>query len=379
MLSVAEPVLGDDERAALAEVIDSGWITMGARVEAFEAAFASLHGMDHAVAVSSATAGLHLALVAAGIGPGDEVLVPSLTFVATVNAVLYVGARPVFVDIEDAGTPLMSIRDAARKVTDRTRAAILVHYAGYLADGPAWRAFADAHGLAIVEDAAHAAGAPGVGRIGEATVFSFYGNKNMTTAEGGMVVSQSEAVLERVRKLRAHGMTTGTFERHGGSVYGYDVTMLGFNYRMDELRAALGLVQLEKLEGWNDRRGLLTRAYRRKLRAVVPEISVPFAEIDVGAFHIMPVLVPRGVDKKKLAAEMRDCGVQTSVHYPPVHSFTFYGQLFPDVQLPVTEDFAARELTLPLHPRLDEGDVDTVVDALARCLAQQQEVADERI
>ena len=182
MLLVSEPILGAEEKAALAAVIDSGWVTMGDRVQEFEQTFARLHQAEEFVAVSSCTAALHLILHALGIGPGDEVLVPSLTFVATANSVLYVGARPVFVDIESPEVPLMSLDDAEAKCTARTKAVILVHFGGYLAERDAWQAFARRKGLLLIEDAAHAPGLPAVGTLGEAAAFSFYGNKNMTTA-----------------------------------------------------------------------------------------------------------------------------------------------------------------------------------------------------
>ncbi len=188
MLLVAEPSLGEDEKAALADVIDSGWITMGSRVKAFEREFAEQHRSADAVAVGSCTAGLHLALDALGIGAGDEVLVPALTFVATSNSVLYTGATPVFVDIESFDVPIMSLEDAAAKCTAKTRAVIIMHYAGYIADRDAWRAFADSRGLFLIEDSAHAVGADRTPVYGDAAVFSFYGNKNMTTAEGGMIL-----------------------------------------------------------------------------------------------------------------------------------------------------------------------------------------------
>jgi dTDP-4-amino-4,6-dideoxygalactose transaminase len=229
MLLVAEPSLGEDEKAALVEVVDSGWITMGDRVRAFERAFADEHHATDAVAVSSCTAGLHLAMQALEIGPGDEVLVPSLTFVATVNSVLYAGATPVFVDVESLDVPLMSCADAAAKCTARTKAVIVMHYAGYLADGDVWRDFAGARGLHLIEDAAHAAGLDRPSVFGDAAVFSFFGNKNMTTAEGGMVIARDQDVLDTVKQMRSHGMTSGTLQRLSGRTLTYDVTMLGYN------------------------------------------------------------------------------------------------------------------------------------------------------
>ena len=254
MLLVSKPVLGAEEKAALAEVIDSGWITMGDRVKEFEQAFARMHEAEDSIAVGSCTAALHLILQALGIGPGDEVLVPSLTFVATANSVLYVGAKPVFVDIESAQVPLMSLEEAEAKCTAKTKAVILVHFSGYLADRDAWQAFAQRKGLLLIEDAAHAPGHPAVGTYGEAAAFSFYGNKNMTTAEGGAVIARDPALRETIRRMRAHGMTSDTRQRLTARQPTYDVTMLGFNYRIDELRAALGLVQLKRLPEWNKTR-----------------------------------------------------------------------------------------------------------------------------
>ncbi|MGF7174871.1 DegT/DnrJ/EryC1/StrS family aminotransferase [Azospirillum doebereinerae] len=379
MLLVSEPILGDEEKAALAAVVDDGWITMGDRVRRLEQAFAQAHGQPDAVAVSSCTAGLHLALAALGLGPGDEVLVPSMTFVATANSVLHVGATPVFVDIEGLDLPLMSLSDAAAKRTGRTRAVILVHYAGYLPDRERWRAFAQAHGLILIEDAAHAAGVTGAGAIGDAAVFSFYGNKNMTTAEGGMVTARDPATLERIRLLRAHGMTSGTQQRLTGHASGYDVTALGFNYRMDEFRAAIGLVQLARLPAWNAKRQALAARYHRSLERGGLErggsgIVLPFPEPRPSANHIMPVLLPADADRTRVMQALRARDIQTSVHYAPVHRFTLYRERCPGVSLPLTEEFARRTLSLPLHPRMDDGDVDAVTRALAQALVQARPV-----
>jgi dTDP-4-amino-4,6-dideoxygalactose transaminase len=370
MLLVAEPSLGEDEKAALAEVVDSGWITMGDRVRAFERAFADQHHSADAVAVSSCTAGLHLAMQALEIGPGDEVLVPSLTFVATVNSVLYAGATPVFVDIESLDVPLMSYADACAKCNPRTKAVVVMHYAGYLVDGDVWRGFARACGLHLIEDAAHAAGLDRPSVFGDAAVFSFFGNKNMTTAEGGMVITRDQDVLDRVKQMRSHGMTSGTLQRLSGRALTYDVTMLGYNYRMDELRAAVGLAQLRNLRRWNEKRERLTGAYRRRLRMQCPDVSVPFSMPRASSYHILPIILPEGADRPVVAERMRRAGIQTSVHYPPIHRFSWYQSRFPSVRLPKTEEFCRRELTLPLHPKLEERDVETVVGALAEALSR---------
>ena len=369
MLLVAEPSLGEEEKTALVEVIESGWITMGSRVRAFERAFADCHQVEDAVAVGSCTAGLHLALAAIGVGPGDEVLVPALTFVATANAVVYTGAAPVFVDIESLDVPHMSCADAAQKLTPRTKAVVIVHYGGYVADRELWRAFADAHGLFLIEDSAHAVGAARARIFGDLAVFSFFGNKNMTTAEGGMVVALDPDILARVRQGRGHGMTTGTMERLFGGMITYDVTMLGFNYRMDELRAAIGLVQLARVDAWNERRKALTSTYRTLLEEHCPEVRVPFASARPSTHHIMPVILPKDRDRQLVADSLRARGVQSTNHYPPVHWFSWYRQSLPAAHLPLTEEFAMRELTLPLHPKLAADQVEYVARTLADALA----------
>jgi dTDP-4-amino-4,6-dideoxygalactose transaminase len=368
MLLVSAPVLGIPEKAALSKVIDSGWLTMGERVRAFEEAFAAMHEAEDCVAVSSCTAALHLILHALGIGPGDEVLVPALTFVATANAVLYVGATPVFVDIESSDVPLMSITEAEARCTSRTKAVILVHFAGYLANPEQWQRFARERGLHIVEDAAHAPGLKEVGRFGAAAAFSFYGNKNMTTAEGGAVIARNPDLRERIRQARGHGMTTGTHQRLNSRTPQYDVTMLGFNYRMDEMRATIGLVQLQNLQEWNEIRSILVVLYRRLMAKHCPAVRIPFSEPRRSAYHIMPILLPRYVVRQDVIDELRAQGIQTTIHYPPVHQMTLYRELFPGTYLPQTEDFAQRELTIPLHPQITSPVVEAVVAALAAAL-----------
>jgi len=373
MLLVAEPILGEEEAAALSDVIRSGWITMGERVRSFEQAFAAAHDLPDAVAVSSCTAALHLILAALEIGPGDEVLVPSLTFVATVNSVLYTGATPVFVDIESLETPFLSLADAAAKTTARTKAVIVMHFGGNLVDREGWQKFARDRNLLLIEDAAHATGARAVGTLGDAAAFSFYGNKNMTTAEGGAVTARDPDVLHKVRQMRGHGMTTGTFQRHTSRTSTYDVTMLGYNYRMDELRAAAGLVQLKYLAQWNAKRRALTQEYMDTLAERCPTVVVPFARkrgsnSGASSHHIMPVVLPDGADRQAVVDALRDEEIQTTIHYPPAHLFTFYRKHFPLVELPLTEKFSRRELTLPLHPRMEMEDVRSVCSALERAL-----------
>ena len=366
MISLSTPILGAEEKHALCDVIDSGWLTMGDRVAAFEKAFAKLHGAADAVAVNSCTAALHLSLKVLGIGPGDEVLVPSLTFVATANVVLYVGATPVFVDIDAIDIPHISIADAKSKLTGRTRAVIVMHYGGYLVDLKAWRAFADDNDLLLIEDAAHAPAVGAVGRFSDAASFSFFSNKNMTSAEGGMVLSPDPSVLKRLRHLRSHGMSSDTLTRHRGHAFSYDVAMLGYNYRMDELRAAIGLVQLSHLKSWNQKRHQLSNYYRKILSSQTPEVIVPFNEIHETSAHLLPILLPEATNRTEVIDYLRDAGIQSSIHYPPIHHFSYYKEQYPSITLPKTEEFCSRELSLPLHPSLTETDVFKVVNFLKK-------------
>lgn len=368
LIELGAPVLGDAERQALVEVIDDGWLTMGDRVRRFEQSFAEMHEVDDAVAVSSATAALQLSLAAFDVGPGAEVLVPSMSFVATAATVVHAGATPVFVDIEAPDRPHMSLADARRRITADTRAIVLMHYGGYWVDVPAWRELADEHGLLLFEDAAHAAGLAGVvGTVSDAASFSFFTNKNMTTAEGGMLLVRDEGRRARARLMRAHGMTTSTVERTRGHS-GYDVVECGFNFRMDELRASIGLVQIPQLPGWNKIRCELIELYRSALGRELPQVVVPFDPDHLTAGHLMPVVLPEGCDRDAVRVAMRASGVQTSNHYPPIHRLDYYRRTTGATSLPHTESFGARELTLPLHPALQPDDTDRVVAALRAAL-----------
>ncbi|WP_218616140.1 DegT/DnrJ/EryC1/StrS family aminotransferase [Pseudonocardia abyssalis] len=369
LIELGAPILGEPEKRALAEVIDSGWLAMGPRVRRFEEDFARVQQVEDAVAVNSATAGLSLMLAAFDVGAGDEVLVPSMTFVATAATVVHAGATPVFVDLEGPDRPHMSLDDARAKITPSTRAIVVMHYGGYLMDLPAWRALADEHGVLLLEDAAHVAGMAGeIGGLSDAAAFSFFANKNMTTAEGGMVIARDPDRLARIRLLRAHGMTASTLDRDRGRAVGYDVVEFGHNFRMDELRAAVGIVQLERLPGWNATRRELTATYRATLADALPTVTVPFDAGHTSTAHILPVLLPAGSDRTAVMAALRAARVQSSMHYPPVHRFSRYVDAFGATELPHTDAFADRELTLPLHPRLSPADVERVVASLREAL-----------
>jgi dTDP-4-amino-4,6-dideoxygalactose transaminase len=371
--------MGVEEIEAVTRVLESRWLTLGAVTQEFEEQFAIATGAKHAVAVTNATAALHLSCVVAGLGPGDEVIVPSLTFVATANAVRYVGATPVFADITGENDLNISPESILKNLSDRTKAIIIVHYAGYACDMNEIMRIATDHKLIIIEDTAHAAGAylnkKSLGTFGQTGCFSFFSNKNMTTGEGGMIITQNDAIAERLRSLRSHGMTSMTWDRHKGHAWSYDVTDVGYNYRIDEIRAALGLVQLKKLSRNNSRRQALTETYREALVEVASEVGMPFLSArGQSAYHILPVLLPNGTDRLKFMDEMKAQGVQTSIHYPPIHTFQSFqagGSSYQD--LTMTEEIASREVTLPLYPTMTDDDVLQVVRAVAGAMRKAKE------
>lgn len=372
LVPLADIDLGAEEEAAVLAVLRRRWLTMGSETAAFEAGFAALTGTAHALAVTNCTAALHLAGMVLGWEPGDEVIVPSLTFVATANAVRYTGATPIFADIRSEDDLSLSPDDVAARITPRTRAIVVVHYGGYAADMPALLALAARHGLDVVEDVAHAPGGSLDGRAlgtwGRIGCFSFFSNKNMTTGEGGMLTTDDDALAERLRLLRSHGMTTLTWDRHRGHAFSYDVVAPGYNYRLDEMRAAIGRVQLAKLPGNNERRAHLDAAYRAQLSAAAPELGLPYGHArGVPAHHLRPVLLPAGIDRTRFMTEMKARGIQTSIHYPPIHLFSLYRRANGPA-LPLTEAVAAREVTLPLYPGMSSGDVEMVVAAAAESL-----------
>ncbi len=366
---------GLEEETAALDVLRSRWLTMGAVTQELERAFADFTGAKHALAVSNGTQALHLAYQALGIGPGDEVVVPSLTFVATANAALYTNAEVRFADIVGAADLNVSPQDIERQITPATKAIAVVHYGGYPCRMPEIMDIARRHRLAVVEDAAHAPGAcldgRALGTWGDAGCFSFFSNKNLATGEGGMLVTNRDDIAEKARVLRSHGMTTLTWDRHQGHAHTYDVTALGYNYRIDEIRSALGLVQLRKLPKSNARRMDLTHRYWKGLEAACfCGIEVPFRESrGECSYHILPILLPKDAERQVFIDSMRRAGVQTSIHYPPIHHFTYYRQRYPDVSLPMTEQVASREVTLPLYPTMLDEDIDYVLEAVSAALA----------
>jgi dTDP-4-amino-4,6-dideoxygalactose transaminase len=370
---LADVLVDDELRSVVDEVVDSGWWSMGPKVEEFEAAFAEFTGMKHALAVANGTAALHLALLAAGCAPGDEVILPSLNFVAAANAIEHTGATPVFCDISGPDDLNLDPADLEAALTPSTKAVLLLHYGGYPCDVAAVRALAEERGLIVLEDAAHAPGASWHGKpcgsLGSVGCFSFFSNKNLPVGEGGMIVTDDDELAQSLRLLRSHGMTTLTWERHRGHAASYDVVARGFNYRLDEMRAAIGLHQLRRLPDENARRHDLTERYRERLHGM-SGISIPFGKLDKGnisSHHLAVALLPEG-HRDDVRAALADKRIQTSVHYPPIHLFSYYAELGARRPLPRTEAVAERVVTLPLYGHMTDEQSDLVVDALLEAL-----------
>jgi dTDP-4-amino-4,6-dideoxygalactose transaminase len=360
---------------AVADTLRSGWLTLGPRTAAFEEAFAAHLGARHAIAVSSCTAALHLAYLAAGVGPGDEVIVPSFTFAATASAALYCGATPVFAEIASREDPSLDPADVLRRITPRTKAVCVVHFAGYPAAADRLRELCEESGIALIEDVAHAPsatlGTRKLGTWGLAGAFSFFSNKILSVGEGGLLCTDSDEVADFARSRRSHAMTSGTWDRHRGNTDTYDVVGLGFNYRLDEPRAALLLSRLERLEADIARRRELTLRYRGLL-GQVEGILVPFEDADVpgSSCYVMPVMLEEDGRQAEVGRRLRERGIQTSIFYPAIHRFTAYRERFPDVSLPITELASRTELTLPFYPHMTHADQDRVVTALAEAVAR---------
>jgi len=365
-------ILVDEEiEQAVAATVRSGWWSMGPRVKEFEEEFARLCDAKAALAVANGTAALHLALLAVGCAPGDEVIVPSLNFVAAANTILHVGATPVFCDIEGTHNLNLDVSDVAAAITPATRAVVVLHYGGHPCRIDAILELAAQHGIAVIEDAAHAPGARWKGRacgtFGDVGCFSFFSNKNVPVGEGGMVVTNDEALAERIRLLRSHGMTSLTWDRHRGHAHSYDVVAHGFNYRLDEIRAAIGLVQLRRLAEHNAARAHLVARYREALDGVAG-IEMPFPPDDISepANHLAVIVLPERCSRNAFQAALAEDGIQTSVHYPPIHGFSAYRASGTRRPLPVTEMVASRLVSLPLYPHMSVGDASMVAGAAVR-------------
>jgi dTDP-4-amino-4,6-dideoxygalactose transaminase len=357
------------ELEAVSKVVRSRWLTMGEETEKFERKFARFLGTKHAFALSSGTAALHVALRALGVGAGDEVILPSLTFVAAGNAVLAVGARPVFADIKSEEDLNVDPESVASRIGGRTKAVIVVHYGGFPCDMEGIMRLARREKVRVIEDAAHAPGASlngrMIGTIGDAGCFSFFSNKNMTTGEGGMVVTSTDRLAKEIRLLRSHGMTTLTWDRHKGHAWSYDVVRPGLNYRSGEIQSAMGIVQLGKLKRNNRRRRKIAMLYRKRLSGTAG-VAIPFSTPSgEPSYHLFTVLLDEGISREAFMEGMKKRGVQTSIHYPPVHGFTCYRKLRGKrkARLPNTEKVTSRVVSLPLSPVMREEDVEYVCAA----------------
>ncbi|MGH2961625.1 MAG: DegT/DnrJ/EryC1/StrS family aminotransferase [Solirubrobacterales bacterium] len=366
--------LSDEEVESALEAVRSEWLTMGPRTQALEAAFAEYTGSEHVVAVSSGTAALHLACLAAGVGPDDEVIVPAMTFVATAHAPRNCGATAVLCDSVGTLDPALDPAAVEALINDRTRAVIAVHLCGYPAAIEELRAICERRGVALIEDCAQAAGArygPGASRVGKEAIagcFSFFSKTQLGVGEGGAVTAQDADVADRVRSLRSHAMTTVTWDRHRGHAETYDVTDLGFNYRIDELRAALAHARLEALDGGLARLREVAEGYRRRL-ADVDGIELPFAAeaVEWSGHFAFPVLLADLQTRDAVRERLHEEGVQTTF-YPALTQLAEYRDAAPDGAARA-EQFADRHCALPLSPSLADEELDIVAGALADSLA----------
>lgn len=371
-LPFSRPSMGNEELSAVEEALRSGWITTGPKNQQLEQAFCQLTGNRHAIAVSSATAGMHVTLMALGIGPGDEVITPSLTWVSTLNMIVLLGATPVMIDV-DRDTLMVTPALIEAAITPRTKAIVPVHYAGAPADIAAIHALGKRHGIAVIDDAAHAAGTyyhqRHVGHSGTA-IFSFHAIKNISCAEGGLVVTDDDALAERVRSLKFHGLGVDAFDRqtHGRAPQA-EVIMPGFKYNLADINAAIALVQLDKLAANNARRGQIAARYLAELA------DTPFLPLSrpvwphQHAWHLFILRVDParcGIDRDSLMQALKQQGIGSGLHFRAAHTQKYYRERFPQLSLPHTEWNSERICSIPLFPGMTDDDCGRVIAALRK-------------
>jgi UDP-4-amino-4,6-dideoxy-N-acetyl-beta-L-altrosamine transaminase len=365
-------VIEEDKKAVL-EALSSRWLTGGPNVKEFERVFAKYMGVKHTVAVNSCTAALHLAMRTLKIGLGDEVIVPVFTFAATANAVLYVGAKPVFADMDEK-TFNISPRDIQNRITDKTKAIIVVHHGGQPCDMKEIMQIARRHNLHVVEDCAHSLGAEYMsqktGSIGTIGCFSFYPTKVITTIEGGMITTNDEKIAKQSTILREHGMTKTAIEREKKATWYYDVVDLGYNYRLNEVQAALGISQLKRVEEINKRRIEAAHYYTQKLEKI-DGITPPYeGKNRTHVYHLYVIRVTEryGTDRDELFKRLSAKGIGLSVHYTPLHLLTFYRKKlgYKKGDFPVAEKISKEILSLPLFPTISEAQIDYVAKEISK-------------
>ena len=362
----------EEETAAVVEVLNSKWISTGPKTIEFEKLFASSLNVDYALATSNCTVALHLALRALGIGEGDEVICPTLTFVATVNAIKYLGATPVFVDSESIHDLTISIEGVKSSITSKTKAIIVMHFAGFSCDMKEIMDISKEFDLKVIEDACHAPlsefNGEKLGSIGDIGCFSFFSNKNLSTGEGGMIVTKSESLFNKMKLLRSHGMTSMSYERSKGHSTSYDVVELGYNYRIDDIRSSIGIVQLKKLQNDLNIRRKIRELYIEKL-SDNNSIIIPFKERkEFVSNYIFPIILKDSTFEKRenIRQKLLECGIQTSVHYPCVHKFSIYAS--ENKYLPNAEYASDNGITLPMYSKLSIENIDFIVSSLLNLL-----------
>lgn len=373
------PSIGDDEIAAVVESLRSGWLTTGPQTGAFESEFRDLLGGDiHAIAVNSATAALHLGLEALGVGPGDEVIVPTMTFTATAEVIRYLGATPVFVDM-DPDTICVDVEKVAAAITDKTKVLMPVHFAGRACDMTALKRLADQHGLRILDDAAHALPARHRGNLigsrgagADVTAFSFYANKTMTTGEGGMLVTASDAIADRARKMRLHGIDRDVFDRFTNIKAGwaYDVVEAGYKYNLTDLASAVGRVQLRRIDVFCSARARIAARFDHAFADLPLTLPPHAAEGDAHSWHLYIVQVgdDASVTRDGFIQQLQEQGVATSVHYRPLHQMTYWAPMTGGQDFPAANAYFRRCVSLPLFMAMTEEEQDRVIAVVRKVL-----------
>ena len=366
--------ISDADVKAVVEALCSGWLTTGPRVSEFEKAFASWCGAKEGVAVNSGTAALHAAMRAIKLKPGEEVIVPAITFAASANAAVYEGGVPVFVDVEP-DTLLIDPKSVARKITPKTRAIVAVDYAGQPADYDDLRSLAQDRSIALIADACHAPGATykgrKVGTLADISCFSFHPVKHLTTCEGGMALTDDAGMAAHMRRFRNHGIDSDHRSREKSGTFAYDMRELGYNYRLPDVQCALGLAQLTRLSGWVAARQHIAGLYDQALAGMAQVTPLKTHKDRSHAYHLYVVKLAEGIDRDRVFAGLRADGIGANVHYAPVHLHSFYRQRgYGEGAAPVAESVSSQILTLPLFPAMTAVEVDRVVAALGKAIGK---------